>query len=123
MLLVSRFYPKRRTYSTLWTIPTGALWGEVSQGHNDMLTAVGFEPVTPDPNTKALSTAPHASLETFLSQSEAFIYTYLCIKDIKKYILHNRRLLRENVIYPDRRITLEMNQNKRLNESRIEQEE
>ena len=47
MLLVRRFYPKRLTYSILWAIPTGAIWGEVSQGHNDMLTAVGFEPVTP----------------------------------------------------------------------------
>jgi len=44
---VRRFYPKRLTYSILWTIPTGATWGEVSQGHNDMLTAVGFEPVLP----------------------------------------------------------------------------
>ena len=47
MLLVRRLYPKRLTYSILRTIPTGALWGEVSQGHNDMLTAVGFEPVLP----------------------------------------------------------------------------
>ena len=48
ILLVRCFYPKRLTYSILWTIPTGASWGEVSgQGHNDMLTAVGFEPVTP----------------------------------------------------------------------------
>jgi len=31
MLLVRCFYP------LLWTIPTGAIWGEVSQGHNDML--------------------------------------------------------------------------------------
>ena len=30
-------------YSILWAIPTGAIWGEVSQGHNDMLTAVGLE--------------------------------------------------------------------------------
>ena len=59
MSLVRRFYPKRLTYSILWTIPTGAIWGEVSQGHNDMLTAVGFEPVLR--NTNALSTAPHAS--------------------------------------------------------------
>jgi len=44
--LVRRFYPKRLTYSILCAIPTGAIWGEVSQGHNDMLTAVGFEPVT-----------------------------------------------------------------------------
>ena len=56
MSLVRRFDPKRLTYSILWTIPTGAIWGEVSQGHNDMLTAVGFEPV---PNTNALPTAPH----------------------------------------------------------------
>ena len=27
-----RFYPKQFTYSILWTIPTGAIWGEVSQG-------------------------------------------------------------------------------------------
>ena len=47
MSLVRRFYPKRLTYSILWAILTGAIWGEVSQGHNDMLTAVGFEPVTP----------------------------------------------------------------------------
>ena len=47
MLLIRRFYPKRLTYSILWAIPTGAIWGEVSQGHNDMLTAVGFEPVLP----------------------------------------------------------------------------
>ena len=45
MLLVRRFSPKRLTSSILWTIPTGAPWGEVSQGHNDMLTAVGIEPV------------------------------------------------------------------------------
>ena len=56
MSLVRRFYPKRLTYSILWKIPTGAIWGEVSQGHNDMLTAVGFEP---DPNTNAQPTAPH----------------------------------------------------------------
>ena len=62
MLLVRRFYPKPLTYSILWAIPTGALWGEVSQGHNDMLTAVGFEPVTPDPNTNVQPTAPHASV-------------------------------------------------------------
>ena len=30
MLLVRRFYPKRLTYSILWAIPTGAIWGEVS---------------------------------------------------------------------------------------------
>ena len=30
MSLVRRFYPKRLTYSILWTIPTGAIWGEVS---------------------------------------------------------------------------------------------
>ena len=47
MSLVRRFDPKRLTYSILWAIPTGAIWGEVSQGHNDMLTAGGFEPVTP----------------------------------------------------------------------------
>ena len=47
MSLVRHFYPKRLTYSFLWAIPTGPIWGEVSQGHNDMLTAVGFEPVTP----------------------------------------------------------------------------
>ena len=47
MSLVRHFYPKRLTYSIPWAIPTGALWGEVSQGHNDMLTAVGFEPVFP----------------------------------------------------------------------------
>jgi len=47
LLLVRRFYSKRLTYSILWTIPTGAIWVEVSQGHNDMLTAVGFEPVPP----------------------------------------------------------------------------
>ena len=41
MSLVRRFYPKRLTYSILWTIPTGAIWGEVSQGHNDMLTSDG----------------------------------------------------------------------------------
>ena len=29
MLLVT-FYPKRLTYSILWAIPTGAIWGEVS---------------------------------------------------------------------------------------------
>ena len=44
---VRRFYPKRLTYSILWAIPTGAIWSEVSQGHNDILTAVGFEPVLP----------------------------------------------------------------------------
>ena len=33
--------------TVLWTIATGAIWGEVSQGHNDMLTAVGLEPATP----------------------------------------------------------------------------
>ena len=58
MSLVRRFYPQRLTYSILWAIPTGAIWGEVSQGHNDMLTAVGFEP---DQNTNALSTAPPAT--------------------------------------------------------------
>ena len=30
MSLVRRFYPKRHTYSILWAIPTGAIWGEVS---------------------------------------------------------------------------------------------
>jgi len=30
MLLVKRFYPMRLTYSILWAIPTGAIWGEVS---------------------------------------------------------------------------------------------
>ena len=30
MLLVRHFYPKRFTYSILWVIPTGAIWGEVS---------------------------------------------------------------------------------------------
>ena len=59
MSLVRPFYPKRLTYSILWAIPTGgAIWGEVSQGHNDMLTAVGFEP---DLNTNAQPTAPHTS--------------------------------------------------------------
>ncbi|XP_010772853.1 small ribosomal subunit protein uS9m [Notothenia coriiceps] len=47
ILHVRRFYPKQLPYSLLWATPTGALWGEVSQGHNDMLTAVGFEPVLP----------------------------------------------------------------------------
>jgi len=65
MLLVTRFYPKLLTYSILWTIPTGALWGEVSQGHNDMLTAEGIEP---EPNTYAQTTVPHASYR----QHEAF---------------------------------------------------
>ena len=47
-VLVRRFYPKRLTYSILWAIPTRAIWGEcLAQGHNDMLTAVGFEPVLP----------------------------------------------------------------------------
>ena len=36
MSLVRRFYPKL-TYSILWAIPTRALWGEVSRGHNVML--------------------------------------------------------------------------------------
>ena len=39
MLLVRRFYPKRLTYSILWAIPTGAIWGEVccpgTQRHAD----------------------------------------------------------------------------------------
>ena len=34
-------------HSVPWTIPTGATWGEVSQGHNDMLTAVGLELAIP----------------------------------------------------------------------------
>ena len=34
-------------HSVLWTIPTGAIWGEVSQGHNDMLTAVGLKLAIP----------------------------------------------------------------------------
>ena len=45
MLLVRRFYPKRLTYLILWTIPTGAMC--LSQGHNDMLTAVGLELAIP----------------------------------------------------------------------------
>ena len=45
----------------------------MSQGHNDMLTAVGFEPVPPlDPNTNALSTAPHASLDFYWTQHIQF---------------------------------------------------
>ena len=32
----------------------------LAQGHNDMLTAVGFE-LNPDPNTKAQPTAPHTT--------------------------------------------------------------
>ena len=27
---MSRFYPEQLTYSILWTITTGAIWGEVS---------------------------------------------------------------------------------------------
>ena len=58
MLLVRHFYPKRLTYSILWTIPTGAIWGEVSQGHNDTLTAVGFEPWSQHQHSSPLRHTP-----------------------------------------------------------------
>ena len=77
MLLVRRFYPKRLTYSILWAIPTGAIWGEVSQGHTDMLTAVGFEP--PDLNTKAQPTAPHASSQ-MKGKSHFTVFLIFCQK-------------------------------------------
>ena len=46
MSLVRRFYPKRLTYSILWPQEQFGVKC-LAQGHNDMLTAVGFEPVTP----------------------------------------------------------------------------
>ena len=62
MLLVRRFYPKRLTYSILWTIPTGAIWGEVScpgtQRHADCSGVWTCDPLIPTPRLYPLRHTP-----------------------------------------------------------------
>jgi len=82
---VRRFYPRRLTDSILWAIPTGANWGEVSQGHNDMLTAVGFEPVTP-----LIPTPTHNPLH---HTPPVLITCGSCTFNLIYFLLHFNRML------------------------------
>ena len=58
MSLVRRFYPKRLTYSILWAIPTGAIWGEVScpgtHRHADCSGVWTCDPLIPTPTLNPL---------------------------------------------------------------------
>ena len=62
MLLVRRLYPKRLTYSILWAIPTGAIWGEVScpgtQLHADCSGVWTCAPLIPTPRLYPLRQTP-----------------------------------------------------------------
>ena len=62
MLLVRRFYPKRLTYSVLWAIPTGVIWGEVScpgtQRHADCNGVWTCDPLVPIPRLCPLRHTP-----------------------------------------------------------------
>ena len=69
---VRRFYPKRLTYSILWAILTGAIWGEVScpgtQRHADCRGVWTCAP--PDPNTNALTHYATLPLRLYFSTKE-----------------------------------------------------
>ena len=67
MLLVRRFYPNRFTYSILWTIPTGAMWGEVSSGtqrHADCSGVWTCAPLIPTPTHQSTAPQPPRSFQT-----------------------------------------------------------
>ena len=61
-LLVRRFYPKRLTYSILGTIPTGAIWDEVScpgtQRHADCSAVWTCDPLIWTPTHNPLRHTP-----------------------------------------------------------------
>ena len=62
MSLVRRFYPKRLTYSVLWTIPRGAIWGEVAcpgtQRHAGCSGVWTCDPLIPTPTHNPLRHTP-----------------------------------------------------------------
>ena len=73
MLLVRRFYPKWLTYSILWTISTGAIWGEVScpgtQRHADCSVVWTCDPLIRTPTHNPLRHTPPMSCFSLVKQT------------------------------------------------------
>ena len=58
MSLVRRFYPKRLTYSVLWEIPTGAIWGDTTTQHADYSGVWTCDPLIRTPTHNPLHHTP-----------------------------------------------------------------
>ena len=94
MLLVRRFYPKRLTYSILWAIPTGAIWGEVycpgTQQHADCSGVWTCDPLIPTPRLYPLRHTPPGPDHTqgcsaalcSISSSPVFLLSFIILPAI-----------------------------------------
>ena len=80
--LVRCFYPKRLTFSILWTIPTGAIWGEVScpgtQLHADCSGVWTCAPLIRTPTLYPLRHAP--AIPIIIHIYCIHIHTYICCR-------------------------------------------